>query len=89
MSERMVVDEEATIHMLAMEFIKTRGDELWKMCCARYGWNNADVRKQNTVMIGLHLGFQAAMATVLSAAKGEAKLDDLSTSSAENPTQEN
>lgn len=62
-------DEQQVIRDLAREFVTKRGDELWKMCCENYRWSSADVRKQNVVMIGMHIGFQAALQTSLSLAK--------------------
>jgi hypothetical protein len=82
-------DEQQVIRDLAREFITTRGDELWKMCCEHYKFSNADTRKQNAVMIGAFLGFQAALATSVALAKSKEETSDVSSPSAETATQAN
>jgi hypothetical protein len=82
-------DEQQVIRDLAREFVTKRGDELWKMCCENYRWNSADVRKQNVVMIGLHLGFQAALATSVALAKIKEETDGVPSTPAETATEAN
>jgi hypothetical protein len=70
-------DEQQVIRDLAKEFIAQKGDELWNLCCQNYGFNNADTRKQNAILIGAHLGFQMALQTSLSLAKIKEESNEL------------
>jgi hypothetical protein len=82
-------DEQQVIRDLAREFVTKRGDELWKMCCQNYGFNNADTRKQNAILIGAHLGFQAALQTSLALAKIKEETDGVPSTPAETATEAN